>query len=95
MSYMSKKIFLVERKPSVKKDIKKLPQGILSICFGHLEKLKNDPVPYNAKALKGLKHYYKIRVASYRIIYHVNFASKIITILAIDHRKDVYDRITL
>ncbi len=92
---MSKKIFLIERKPSVKKDVKRLPRGILSICLSHLEILKTDPLPHNAKALKGLKHYYKIRVASYRIIYHVNFASKIITILAIDHRKDVYDKINL
>lgn len=87
---MSKKTFLVQRKPSLKKDVKKLPRGIVSICFNHIEKLKNDPLPYNAEALTGLKHYYKIRVSSYRIIYHVNFSNKVITILAIDHRKDIY-----
>ncbi|MDO8487269.1 MAG: type II toxin-antitoxin system RelE/ParE family toxin [Candidatus Curtissbacteria bacterium] len=37
-----------------------------------------------------LKGKYKLRVSRYRIIYEFDYGKKIIWVLTIDHRKDVY-----
>ena len=39
---------------------------------------------------KELKGKYKLRVSRYRIIYEFDYEKKIIWIVTIDHRKDVY-----
>lgn len=40
-----------------------------------------------------LYDYYRVRVGDYRILYTVDFKKRVILILDIDNRKDVYKRI--
>ena len=52
-------------------------------------KLKENPRPFGAIKLKGW-NLYRIRVGDYRILYTINDKDKIIEIIAIGHRKDIY-----
>jgi mRNA interferase RelE/StbE len=51
--------------------------------------LESEPFPAGAIALQGRRGY-RIRIGDYRVLYEVDEASKIITITAIGHRRDVY-----
>jgi mRNA interferase RelE/StbE len=61
----------------------------LNKCFLYLE---NNPFESNnIKILTGkLKSLYRYRVGDYRVIYDVNDAQKIVKVLSIKHRKEIY-----
>lgn len=52
--------------------------------------LAEDPRPIGSKKLKG-RDGYRIRVGNYRIIYEIIDRILTIDIIAIGHRKDIYD----
>jgi len=52
--------------------------------------LADDPRPPGCKKLKGGKGY-RIRVASYRVIYHIFDDELVVHIINIGHRKDIYE----
>lgn len=63
----------------------KLKRGINRI----IEKLKEDPYQY--KKLSGpLSYLRSAKTFSFRILYHIHHNQLIITVISIDHRKDVY-----
>jgi mRNA interferase RelE/StbE len=51
--------------------------------------LEDEPFPANAKRLKGREEF-RIRIGDYRILYTVEHKSRLITISAIGHRREVY-----
>ena len=53
------------------------------------ERLMIDPISYGKPLRYSLKNHRRIRVADYRVIYRIN--EKIVTIIAIAHRRDVYE----
>jgi len=56
------------------------------------ERLEIDPVSFGKPLRYSLKGHRRLRVGSYRIVYRINDEKKIVTIVAVDHRKDVYDQ---
>ena len=47
----------------------------------------------NIKKLRGWKELYRFRIRDYRVIYRIVQTPPTVTLLAIGHRKDVYDRL--
>ena len=79
-------------KQSVAKDLKKIGkeegERILSAI-----KEKLLPDPSSGKRLKGtLAQIWSFRVGAYRILYTFNDTELVVLVLAIDHRREVYDR---
>lgn len=62
----------------------------LGRCFAHIEA---DPrAGNNVKPLKGpLAGRWRYRVGDHRIVYSIDDSSRIISVITIAHRKDVYD----
>ncbi len=55
------------------------------------ERLEIDPVSFGKPLRYSLKGHRRLKVSSYRIVYRIKEEEKIVTIVAVDHRKDVYD----
>lgn len=55
-----------------------------------LRGLETEPRPYGYKKLKG-RSGFRIRVADYRIIYNVEDNILSVFVIAIGHRKDIYE----
>lgn len=51
--------------------------------------LETDPFPATTKRLKGREEF-RIRVGDYRVLYTVEHKSRLVTISAIGHRREVY-----
>jgi len=88
-----KKAYKVVAKKSVAKDARKLPSSVLQSIEVRIALLANDPFPPDVEPIQGYKNYYRIRIGNYRVIYEIATEIKIITIIKVGHRKDVYKKI--
>jgi len=77
-------------KQSVEKDFRGLSKNVLVKIFSVIDNLQAEPFPSKTTKLEGTDKTYRIRVGEYRIIYEVNKTEKIVTILYVRHRREVY-----
>lgn len=77
-------------RPKAVKALEKINEPDYSNIKASIYGLANDPRPHGYKKLKG-RDGFRLRVGDYRIIY--NIVDKIVTIdiVAIGHRKDIYE----
>lgn len=52
--------------------------------------LADDPRPPGCAKLAGFQSAYRIRVGSYRVIYDIRDQVRIVTVVKVGHRRDVY-----
>lgn len=57
-----------------------------------IAKLAQDPRPAGSKKLKGPHERYRVRQGDYRILYSIEDEIRIVSIVNVGHRKDVYRR---
>ena len=74
--------------PIAKKDLKKLPKNAIEIILKKLYSIKENPLRY-IERLKS-SHLWKLRIGDYRVIMMINTKDKIINIIKIGHRKNIY-----
>lgn len=58
--------------------------------YGQLSRLAEDPFAGDVEKLRGKKNRFRLRSGRYRAIYEVDHAVKIISVLDVGHRKDIY-----
>jgi mRNA interferase RelE/StbE len=80
----------IEFKRSALRELGKLPKEFSRRVGLEIEKLAADPYPPGCKKLHGEMNLFRIRVGEYRVIYSIDGAKLIITIIRVGHRKDVY-----
>jgi mRNA interferase RelE/StbE len=80
-------------KRSVLKDIRAIPRSILRSIQDRIAALSTDPFPPGMEPIEGRDRCYRIRIGNYRIVYDVATTVRIITIIRIGHRKDVYRKL--
>lgn len=72
------------------KQLDKISDSLIEPIFESIKNLANNPRPFGYKKLKG-RNAYRIRVGDYRIIYEIIDKQLLIDIIAIGHRRDIYD----
>lgn len=77
-------------KPSVEKDLRSLPQSVVTRTFKRIEALKENPLPRQSIKLTGAEQLYRVRSGDYRIIYGVDKKNRQVVVHYVRHRKDVY-----
>jgi mRNA interferase RelE/StbE len=87
------KPYAIVLKRSVLKDIRRIPKNILRSIQDRIGALATTPLPPGAEPIEGYAHHYRIRIGRYRVVYEVATAIRIITIVKIGHRKDVYRKL--
>jgi mRNA interferase RelE/StbE len=82
--------YSVRFKPSVEKDLRNLPQGIISRVMPRIESLRDNPFPHGCAKLASSEKMYRVRIGAYRIVYEVEPNAGIVTIHYVRHRREVY-----
>ncbi len=77
---------------SSKKELRQISKPYLQQILSKIAALSEEPRPFGTKLLKGDNRYYRIRQGDYRIVYDVDDAVLTVTVVAIGHRREVYDR---
>ena len=75
----------------VAKDLANLPFEVQDRVFERLQALAEDPFMPGVIKLKG-ETAYRARVGDYRIVFEVDTTARVLTVLAVDHRSNIYRR---
>lgn len=75
-----------------RKHIPALPSSAKSLIKHAIEeRLMLDPIGFGKPLRYSLKGHRRLRVSDYRIVYRIDEATKTVIIVAIKHRKDIYE----
>lgn len=75
-----------------KEDIPALPASAKALIRRAIEdRLMVDPIGFGKPLRYSLKGHRRLRVSDYRVVYRIDSTKKSVLIVAIKHRKDVYD----
>jgi mRNA interferase RelE/StbE len=72
------------------KQLKKLPIKVRTRIQTKIDELADNPRPNGVVKLEDSDNGYRIRVASYRVIYDIFDDVLIVSVVTVGHRKEVY-----
>jgi len=75
----------LEVRPSVGKDVEKLPKKDLTRILARIESLRDNPRPAASVKLSN-REYYRIRQGDYRIVYEIDDRRAVVTVAKVGHR---------
>jgi mRNA interferase RelE/StbE len=81
--------YAVEIIPKAEKEFLKLPERLKDSISRKILTLEDNPRPFGSKKLKETD-YYRIRIGDFRVIYRIHDPAKLVKVLSIAHRKEVY-----
>ena len=86
---MSYSIFWADKK--AKRSFDELLPSVQSRAGNAIKSLQSNPRPSGVKKLSGkLKGVWRLRIGDYRLLYDIDDKSKKITLLHLDHRRQIY-----
>ena len=83
--------YAVEVKLAARKELDGLPDTVLARVVRHIESLGDFPRPAGCKKLKGYRDQWRIRIGDWRVVYLIDDTLKLVSIVRIAHRRDVYE----
>ena len=81
--------FTIVFKPSAEREFETLPPQIQARLAAELAALERNPRPPCCKKLRA-RPGYRVRVGDYRIVYAIDDGARIVRILGIGHRREIY-----
>ena len=83
--------YVVEVKPSARKELEGLPNSVLARAVRKMESLGDNPRPAGCKKLKGYRDRWRVRVGDWRMVYTIEDGAKLVSVTRIAHRREVYE----
>ena len=83
-------MYQIELKSSARKDLDRLTGDAWQRVREKLLALRDDPRPPGCTKLTGSQNVWRLRVGDWRVIYEIDDAARLVTILRVKHRRDVY-----
>ena len=78
-------------KPSAVKELQEVSdKATLSRLIEKIQSLATQPRPPGADKLAGRQNLYRVRQGNYRVIYSVDDQSRVVDVVKVGHRRDVY-----
>jgi mRNA interferase RelE/StbE len=84
--------YRVEVQRSAERDLDRLSTMLFDRISARLAALAEEPRPTGAEKLTGL-HAFRVRVGDYRIIYEVDDSARVVVVMRIRHRREVYRKL--
>jgi len=81
--------YTVRIKRSAEKEMDRLPVRVFERVANAILGLERDPRPKGSKKLRAVEDY-RLRVGEYRILYCIDDETRVIEVIAIGHRREVY-----
>jgi len=75
--------------PRAQKELAQLNAGAFARVRDAIRELANDPRPPRCLKLAG-RDGWRLRVGEFRVIYEIDDAHRLVTVLNVGHRRDVY-----
>jgi mRNA interferase RelE/StbE len=81
--------YTVQIAPRALRDLARLEKPIRRRIRDAIDRLRADPRPPGAKALQG-QRLFRIRVGDYRVVYEIRDRVRVVLVIRVGHRGDVY-----
>jgi mRNA interferase RelE/StbE len=75
---------------AARKELENLDAALVAKIFRAIESLAHNPRPANCKKLSGVQNRWRIRIGDYRVVYQISDDEKVVDIVAVRHRREVY-----
>jgi mRNA interferase RelE/StbE len=75
---------------SAEEELLKLDKSVVPAVWQKIKALAEQPRPRQCRKLRGTEKSYRLRVRGYRIVYTIDDKQRLVTIVAIRHRREVY-----
>jgi mRNA interferase RelE/StbE len=83
-------IYSVSLRPGAERQRRKLSGEVRNRIIQVLLSLEQNPRPPGVVKLSGRENQWRLRVGDYRILYEIDDEAKLVTVLRIAHRRQVY-----
>jgi len=80
----------IQIKRGAERELRRIPKAILKKLVIKIQGLSKNPRPRGVQKLKGDEACFRLRQGSYRVVYEIDDGSRIITVIKIGHRREVY-----
>jgi mRNA interferase RelE/StbE len=81
--------YRLEVKRSAAKEIGDLPKADCQRVVAKIQRLASNPRPNGCEKLSGAEKY-RIRQGDYRILYEIDDSTKLVTIVKVGNRREIY-----
>ncbi len=81
--------YRLEIKRSAEKEVRELPKEVVRRVVDAITELGIQPRGPGSRKLAGAEGY-RIRVGTYRILYTIDDSARLVTIVAVGHRREIY-----
>lgn len=81
--------YRLEFRKSVAKDLRPIPKADVRRILARIEALADDPRPPGCEKLSGEERY-RVRQGVYRVVYEIQEAVLVVTVVKVGHRRHVY-----
>ncbi|HBR16122.1 MAG TPA: plasmid stabilization protein [Deltaproteobacteria bacterium] len=75
---------------SAERDLKRLSAEDYRRIIPHIKALSNNPRPSGCRKITSSESDWRIRVGDYRVIYEIAEKAKLVKVMKIRHRREVY-----
>ena len=76
---------------SARKELESLDPPLIDRVVARIEGLAGNPRPIGARKLRGSGNLGRVRVGDYRIVYGLDDRRRVVDVVRIRHRRDVYE----
>ncbi len=84
--------YRIDLSPSASRQLRKLDPSARRRVQAAIELLATEPRPSGAKKLAGGAGEWRVRTGDYRIVYEIDDGVLVILVLAVGHRREIYQR---
>ncbi|KYH45353.1 type II toxin-antitoxin system RelE/ParE family toxin [Branchiibius sp. NY16-3462-2] len=84
--------YRVQVAPAALRQLRKLDPPARRRVQAAIELLRDEPRPNGARKLVGGEGEWRVRTGDYRIVYEINDNVLVVLVLAVGHRRDIYER---
>lgn len=75
---------------TARKELESLEVTFVKRIVVRIEALMEDPRPRDCKKLQGEENLWRIRIGDYRVVYAIYDEKKVVDIISVRHRRDIY-----
>jgi mRNA interferase RelE/StbE len=77
-------------RPSAARELESLPDAIRRRAADAIKSLSDEPRPRGCRKLLGTESDYRLRIGTYRVLFEVLDADRLVVVYRVRHRRDVY-----
>ena len=82
--------YIVEVTPKALKSLEKIDPAFTKKIRDRIRSLADNPRPHDCLKLTGYEGAFRTRVGRYRIVYRIFDSKILVSVINVDHRKDIY-----